>query len=46
MFGCMSQLPKGLGTWRGKANVQKDKVNLVLKLFGEELKPVKIEHTV
>lgn len=28
---------------RGKASVQLDKVNLVLKLFGEELKPAKIE---
>ena len=28
---------------RGKETVQLDKVNLVLKLFGEELKPNKIE---
>ena len=31
---------------RGKASVQLDKVNLVLKLFGEELKPAKIEHLI
>lgn len=31
---------------RGKASVQLDKVNLVLKLFGEELKPSKIEQSV
>lgn len=28
---------------RGRETVQLDKVNLVLKLFGEELKPSKIE---
>lgn len=28
---------------RGKATVQLDKVNIVLHLFGEELKPMKIE---
>lgn len=28
---------------RGKPTVQLDKVNMVLKLFGEELKPSKIE---
>ncbi len=28
---------------RGKETVQLDKINLVLKLFGEELKPSKIE---
>lgn len=28
---------------RGKVTVQLDKVNLVLKLFGEELKPAKME---
>jgi len=28
---------------RGKATVQLDKVNIVLNLFGEELKPMKIE---
>ena len=28
---------------RGKDTVQLDKVNLVLKLFGEELKPAKME---
>lgn len=28
---------------RGKASVQLDKVNLVLKLFGEELKPAKMK---
>lgn len=28
---------------RGKETVQLDKVNLVLKLFGEELRPSKIE---
>lgn len=31
---------------RGKSTVQLDKVNMVLKLFGEELKPAKIEQTV
>ena len=31
---------------RGKETVQLDKVNLVLKLFGEELKPSKIEQIV
>ena len=31
---------------RGKASVQLDKVNLVLKLFGEELKPAKIEQLI
>lgn len=31
---------------RGKASVQLDKVNLVLKLFGEELKPGKIEQII
>lgn len=31
---------------RGKVTVQLDKVNLVLKLFGEELKPAKIEQHV
>lgn len=31
---------------RGKETVQLDKVNLVLKLFGEELKPGKIEQIV
>lgn len=31
---------------RGKVTVQLDKVNLVLKLFGEELKPSKIEQIV
>ena len=31
---------------RGKSTVQLDKVNMVLKLFGEELKPTKIEQTV
>ena len=31
---------------RGKSSVQLDKVNLVLKLFGEELKPSKIEQIV
>ena len=28
---------------RGKSTVQLNKVNMVLKLFGEELKPAKIE---
>lgn len=28
---------------RGKVTVQLDKVNMVLKLFGEELKPAKME---
>jgi hypothetical protein len=28
---------------RGKSTVQLDKVNMVLKLFGEELKPAKLE---
>lgn len=28
---------------RGKSTVQLDKVNMVLKLFGEELKPAKFE---
>ncbi len=31
---------------RGKSTVQLDKVNMVLKLFGEELQPTKIEQTV
>lgn len=31
---------------RGKSTVQLDKVNMVLKLFGEELKPAKIDQTV
>ena len=31
---------------RGKPTVQLDKVNMVLKLFGEELKPAKIDQTV
>lgn len=31
---------------RGKSTVQLDKVNMVLKLFGEELRPAKIEHIV
>lgn len=31
---------------RGKTSVQLDKVNLVLKLFGEELKPAKIEQLI
>jgi len=31
---------------RGKSTVQLDKVNMVLKLFGEELKPTKIEQIV
>ena len=31
---------------RGKSTVQLDKVNMVLKLFGEELKPTKLEQTV
>lgn len=31
---------------RGKPTVQLDKVNMVLKLFGEELRPSKIEHIV
>ena len=31
---------------RDKASVQLDKVNLVLKLFGEELKPAKIEQLI
>ena len=30
---------------RGKSTVQLDKVNMVLKLFGEELKPAKIDQT-
>ena len=30
---------------RGKSTVQLDKVNMVLKLFGEELQPTKIEVT-
>ena len=30
---------------RGKSTVQLDKVNMVLKLFGEELQPVKIDMT-
>ena len=30
---------------RGKSTVQLDKVNMVLKLFGEELKPANIEQT-
>lgn len=29
---------------RGKSTVQLNKVNMVLKLFGEELKPAKMEH--
>ena len=31
---------------RGKSTVQLDKVNMVLKLFGEELQPARIEQTV
>ena len=31
---------------RGKSTVQLDKVNMVLKLFREELKPAKIDLTV
>ena len=31
---------------RGKSTVQLDKVNMALKLFGEELKPAKIDQTV
>ena len=31
---------------RGKQTVMLDKVNLVLKLFGEELKPAKIDQIV
>lgn len=31
---------------RGKSTVQLDKVNMVLKLFGEELRPAKIEQIV
>ena len=30
---------------RGKSTVQLDKVNMVLKLFGEELQPAKIDVT-
>ena len=30
---------------RGKTTVQLDKVNMVLKLFGEELQPAKIDVT-
>ena len=30
---------------RGKSTVQLDKVNMVLKLFGEELQPAKIDMT-
>ena len=30
---------------RGKSTVQLDKVNMVLKLFGEELRPAKIDVT-
>ena len=30
---------------RGKSTVQLDKVNMVLKLFGEELKPAKFDQT-
>ena len=31
---------------RGKSTVQLDKINMVLKLFGEELQPARIEQTV
>ena len=48
------ELAERAGVWlrflreleRGKSTVQLDKVNMVLKLFGEELQPARIEQTV